>query len=144
MESRAAEGIAEQLGGEVVMATRILVDRLDSMYQVFEQLELPRNSKVYAVAMPCAHHRYDRNINYDIGRVRYFKDAFIRNEPVDPISIDCLCANSHVYPYPVLLDGHHRLCGAILARAVWIPATFGGRVDLLRYLQGKRKTAPQE
>jgi hypothetical protein len=42
----------------------------------------------------------------------------------------------------MLLDGHHRLCGACLSFQEWVPALYSGRLDLLNYLTGKRKTAP--
>jgi hypothetical protein len=49
-----------------------------------------------------------------------------------------------IYPVPVLLDGHHRFAAYVLSRRRYVPAAYGGRVDLLHYLEGKRSTMPLE
>lgn len=87
-------------------------------------------------------HGWWRTAFYHRGRALYFAELLAAGEAVDPISIDCECWGRTIYPVPVLLDGYHRLAGALLARAEKLPATFGGRVDLRDYLTGRRRTRP--
>ena len=77
---------------------------------------------------------------WDIGRVRFFYEELLAGKTVDPIMIDNVCEGGNVEPS--LLDGHHRLVASRLARVPTIPADYSGRVDLLNYLTGKRKTCP--
>jgi hypothetical protein len=86
-------------------------------------------------------HRSDDD-EWHFGRVRFFYDRFLAGKPVDPITVDNHCHNGIIYPEPDVLDGHHRLAGALYARVKRIPAYYSGRVDLLNYLKGKRKTVP--
>lgn len=76
---------------------------------------------------------------WDYGRIRYFYETLRSGGTVDPIEID---SDRVGPPVPVLYDGHHRLAAAWLACCATIPAYYGGRVDLLRYLTGQRKTLP--
>jgi hypothetical protein len=78
------------------------------------------------------------------GRIRYFYEMLRSGEALDPIVLDNKCANGHVYPILVLVDGHHRLCAADLAEAQTIPVLYSGRVDLLKWLEGKRAKRPEE
>lgn len=66
----------------------------------------------------------------------------LRRMQLEAIDIDNRCDYGHIYPEPVLLDGHHRLAASHLASASIILANYGGRVDLLRYLIGARKSCP--
>jgi hypothetical protein len=79
---------------------------------------------------------------WDYGRVRFFHERLMAGKELDPIMVDNECRNGHIYPEPVLIDGHHRLAASHLAGVKTIPASYSGRVDLLDYLTGKRKTAP--
>lgn len=79
---------------------------------------------------------------WDYGRIRYFYERLLAGAPLDAIEVDNECNFGRIYPEPVLLDGHHRLAAAHLAGAPFILASYGGRVDLLRYLTGARKTCP--
>lgn len=81
-------------------------------------------------------------LDWHYGRMRYFFEEFRAGRTVDPIEIDNVCDRGHIYPIPIVLDGHHRLAGAYLAGARIIPATYGGLVSLRQYLTGRRKTAP--
>lgn len=85
-----------------------------------------------------------RTAFYHRGRVLHFAEVLAAGEEVDPISVDCECDRHNIYPVPVLLDGYHRLAGAVLAGAENLPAVYGGRVDLLNYLTGKRRNRPHE
>lgn len=79
---------------------------------------------------------------WDYGRIRYFYECLLTGKTLNAIEIDNECNFGRIYPVPVLLDGHHRLAAAYLAGAQVILASYGGRIDLLRYLTGARKTCP--
>lgn len=79
---------------------------------------------------------------WDYGRIRFFYERLLASETLEPVDVDNRCDYGHIYPEPVLLDGHHRLAASHLANAPTILANYGGRVDLLRYLTGARKTCP--
>jgi hypothetical protein len=79
---------------------------------------------------------------WDYGRIRHFYERLLAGETLDAISVDNECDRGRIYPIPVLLDGHHRLAASRLAGARIIHANYGGRIDLLRYLTGARKTCP--
>ena len=81
-------------------------------------------------------------LRWDYGRIRFFYERLLAGETLEPIDVDNRCDYGHIYAEPVLLDGHHRLAAAHLANALIIFANYGGRVDLLRYLIGARKTCP--
>ena len=80
---------------------------------------------------------------WDYGRIRFFYEQLLAGVVLDPITIDNECYNNQIYPVPILLDGHHRLAAAHLAGVPTICASYGGRLDLLRYLTGTRKTCPE-
>lgn len=60
----------------------------------------------------------------------------------DPLQMDNDCFNGCIYPIPVILDGWHRFFAHRFLGMDKIPVSYSGRIDLLRYLTGKRKTAP--
>lgn len=80
--------------------------------------------------------------SWDYGRIRFFYEELLANKTLDAIEVDNQCDFGHIYPVPVLLDGHHRLAASHLAGARIILVSYAGRIDLLRYLTGKRKTCP--
>lgn len=79
---------------------------------------------------------------WDLGRIRYFYERIVTGQGVDPIDVDNICAHGRVYPIPTVIDGHHRLIAAVVARAR-IPMQYGGRVDLRDYLTGRRRRPPK-
>lgn len=79
---------------------------------------------------------------WDYGRIRFFYEQLLEGVTLDAIQVDNECGGGRIYPIPILLDGHHRLAASHLAGAQIIQASYGGRVDLLRYLTGARKTCP--
>lgn len=79
---------------------------------------------------------------WDYGRIRHFYERLLAGETLDAIEVDNECDGRHIYPVPILSDGHHRLAASHLAKVLIIRANYGGRLDLLRYLTGKRKTCP--
>lgn len=62
----------------------------------------------------------------------------------DPIHLDNDCDGNRIYPIPIILDGWHRYFAHVATGDNIIKVIYGGRVDLLRYLEGKRKTCPQD
>lgn len=76
-----------------------------------------------------------RDDAYHLGRVRYFMDQFIAQKEVEPIEIDCLWSRESP-DRPDLIDGHHRLCGAIIAAMPEIPAYLGGPMEMIDWLKG--------
>lgn len=81
---------------------------------------------------------------WDYGRIRHFYERLLAGAKLDAIEVDNQCDFGHVYPVPILLDGHHRLAASHLAGAPIILVSYSGRLDLLRYLTGARKTCPVE
>ena len=79
---------------------------------------------------------------WDYGRIRHFYEQLLAGETLDAIDVDNECEWGRIYPVPLVLDGHHRLAASHLAGAPIICVNYGGRVDLLRYLTGRRKTCP--
>jgi hypothetical protein len=79
---------------------------------------------------------------WDYGRIRYFYEQLLSGHVLDPIEVDNECYGDRIYPVPIVNDGHHRLAASHLAKARFIHATYGGRVDLCRYLTGRRSTRP--
>jgi len=128
------------------MAHRVLVKRLTELYDPFSALRFfPRKGEVER-AKPVSKHEPDygkRTRKYHAGRIKFFIDILAQGGKINPISVDNQCEGGHIYPEPTLLDGHHRLAAAELHGEKWISVSYGGRLDLLRYLQGRRKTCPQ-
>jgi hypothetical protein len=79
---------------------------------------------------------------WDYGRIRHFYERCLAGEKLDAIKVDNECNFGHIYPVPILLDGHHRLAASHLAGTTIILVSYSGRLDLLRYLTGARKTCP--
>ena len=72
--------------------------------------------------------------------MRFFYEEIRAGQKLDPIVID---NDWTLSPYPIIDDGHHRLAAHHIAGCRIIRAWYGGRVDLLDYLTGKRKTRPR-
>ena len=119
----------------------ILVDRLAAIYRPWDQIGVcPAEVRGFPATQ--FQPMEQRDHDYDIGRVLYFRNLVQAGAEVEPIQMDNVCEGDRVYPEPLLLDGHHRLCGYILAGAKTVPTLYGGRVDLLHFLTGKRKSCP--
>lgn len=80
---------------------------------------------------------------WSYGRIRHFYEQLLADQTLDAIEVDNVCDYGHIYPEPILLDGHHRLAASHLAGAQIILASYGGRVDLLRYLTGAQRLCPE-
>lgn len=86
----------------------------------------------------------ERDMEYHKGRVKFFVDQLQKGLELEPIEVDNACEGCHIYPYPVVPDGNHRLLAYWAAKRKTIPATYGGRIDLLKYLEGKSRKKPEE
>lgn len=78
---------------------------------------------------------------YHYGRIRYFLDQFNDQKKVHPVQVDTRW-NYHTPTGLDLLDGHHRLAGAILAGVTKIPVDYSGPIDALPWLRGETDNRP--
>ena len=140
---------------------KILVDRLLKLYNPYRAI-LGENARITQFRKKCydwtKYEEVGYEPNYDKRKYRYhvlrcqsfMKDleavgrVFAGIHFFEPIIIDNCCFNGHITPQPVVIDGHHRLIAADLFGLKIIRVSYSGRIDLLRYLEGKRKTCPQE
>lgn len=132
-------------------ASKVLVERLWALYAWPEQ-NLPMRGMTIGKlltypAQPIyvsdeARTRKQPTRAWDYGRIRHFYERLLDGATLDAIEVDNECDFGRIYPVPVLIDGHHRLAASHLAGTTIIPVSYGGRIDLLRYLTGARKTCP--
>jgi hypothetical protein len=81
-------------------------------------------------------------------RIRYIAETPSIME--DPIEVDNRCGNQSfcpgpvlaIYPEPIITDGNHRFLAHVWKKLKTIPASYGGRVDLLEYLTGESEEMP--
>ena len=86
---------------------------------------------------------------FHLGRVKYLLGCFQSWKPLskryylrmDPIVVD-YGWDRLVPTGPILVDGHHRFCAAILGDVPKIRADFSGPVKDIRYFMGRRNTRP--
>jgi uncharacterized protein (DUF433 family) len=76
---------------------------------------------------------------YHVSRVVYFVQ---HPEEIKNIEIDNICDDYSILPLADIIDGWHRLMAAKYLGMDKIHVIYGGRADVLRYLQAKRKTLP--
>lgn len=117
------------------------------MYRVIKRGD-PKSLHAYR-AQPAYISDHERTLKsptlaWDIGRIRFFYEELKAGKCLDPVLVDNECEGMHIYPIPILLDGHHRLAAHWLAKVPTIPVHYGGRIDLKNYLTGRRKTCPKE
>lgn len=130
-----------------VVINYLRVDRLLKYWVELDGAEgLLQDSSWLGTVEPISefYEEYERLDAYHKGRVRYFVDCLRAGQTLDPIVIDNVCHGMCVYPIPKFLDGNHRFMAHVLTGRTTIPASYGGRVDLLRYLEGKRRQCPSE
>lgn len=76
---------------------------------------------------------------WHIGRIIYFIN---HPDEIKNIEIDNACINGDILPLPIIIDGHHRFAAAQWlqhkGKMCRIHCLYGGRIDVLEYLQGKR------
>ena len=131
--------------------SKLLVERLWALYRWPERglpmrtmtlKKLLRYRSQAAYVSDEARTRKQPTRAWDYGRIRFFCEQLLAGVTLDAIDVDNECGDEFIYPEPVLLDGHHRLAASHLAGVKIILANYGGRIDLLRYLTGARKTCP--
>lgn len=118
----------------------ILTERLLELYDPWAALGVKPEQVSTPTQDQFIPHHTNRDLDYDLGRIAFFRDYGFE----DPLELDNICESGRIYPLPNLVDGHHRLCGAALAKRERVPAIYGGRVDLLNWLKGCRKTPPTD
>lgn len=130
---------------------KVIVERLWSLYAWPERnLPMRRMTLEKLLTYPAqpvyvcdkARTRKQPTRAWDYGRIRHFYEQLLAGVMLDAIEVDNECNWGRIYPIPVLLDGHHRLAASHLAGTPIILVNYGGRLDLLRYLTGARKTCP--
>lgn len=73
--------------------------------------------------------------DYHISRVAYFVQ---HPEEITDIDVDNQCIGMHITSRAIVTDGWHRLMAAYILGLETIEVNYGGRVDVLEYLQGLR------
>lgn len=139
------------IGPELLTPSKVIVSRLWALYE-WPEFNLPMRKmtveKILRYPSQPAYvsdekrTRKQPTLAWDYGRIRYFYEELLSGVTLDAIEVDNECNFGRIYPVPILLDGHHRLAASHLAEAPIILVSYGGRLDLLRYLTGKRKTCP--
>lgn len=75
--------------------------------------------------------------DWHIGRIIYFIN---HPDEIRDIDIDNECSNGFILPQPIIVDGWHRYAAAKWlydqGRLTEIHCRYGGRTDILEYLQG--------
>lgn len=128
------------------MSITILVERLLSCFDPFDVLDLDSEKDDPLSCDPIAEFRTfnRRTRRYHLGRIHYFINRLLLGEELDPVEIDNACAGRYILPIPILLDGHHRLCAAVIVGERTIQTNYGGRVDVKNWLSGRRAQRPKE
>lgn len=85
-------------------------------------------------------HKVIESKEFHVARVAYFVQT---PSEIKGLSVDNDCYGYNIYPKAVVIDGWHRLMAAYILGMEKIKVNYGGRMDVLRYLQGKRKTVPK-
>jgi len=127
----------------------LLVDRLAKMCTWHDALYVGLTVEKLR-AYPCIgefredRERFGFDDGWHLGRVRFFVEQLQAGVKLDPIVVDNVCDRGHIYAVPLIVDGHHRFAASCIARAPTIAASYGGRVDLRRYLTGDLATPPSD
>lgn len=77
----------------------------------------------------------NKDKDYHISRVAYFVQ---HPDEICDIDIDNLCVHNHITSTAIITDGWHRLMAACILGIKTINVNYGGRTDVLEYLQGLR------
>lgn len=129
------------------MPDSILVNRLARFYDPFSSLfykglaELPEDFFDVEPAEFVANSYRSSYKDYDRRRIAYFVDRLRRRTPIEPIEVDndipAYHAGPPIWGPPIIIDGHHRACAAILVGRRRINCEYSGLVDTLEWLSGK-------
>jgi hypothetical protein len=123
---------------------KILIKRLTEVWNPWEALrieKLSHNQAWLREVEPLRVYRDDlRGPAYHKRRIRFFLERIRAREELEPI---CVANYSPKYPLPCVDDGNHRLIACILTHQKYVAATYEGRLDVLRYLEGRRAGFPR-
>lgn len=127
------------------MINHLLVSRLRESCDLASHEALLADVSWIDTVQPLARFREEtrRGLVYHRRRVRHFVNELRAGRALDPIEVDNVCGHNCIYAEPLLIDGNHRLLAHVIAGKERVPAIYSGRVDLLRYLEGKRKSRPE-
>lgn len=78
---------------------------------------------------------------FHIARVAWF---VLHPKEIKAIEIDnaITCDGKEILPEAIIVDGWHRILAAKILEMPKVKVVYYGRMDVLNYLQGKRKTEP--
>lgn len=124
---------------------RILVGRLYSAYDPFSALfgdYVPKacySPQTEPAEFITVEARWKLSIadldQWNCGRIAFFRRALRRRKKTDPIELD-----NEAFRWslggPIVTDGHHRLCAAILEKRRHIRCSYSGLVKTLQWLKG--------
>lgn len=144
--------ITEEYNGDIILIEK-LIEFLPSEYWEWDdvgQINLEDISVAMHEGIPEISDPYGdmwnhpvfekRSRDWHIGRVLYF---IKHPNEIRDIEIDNECNNGWILPQPVIVDGWHRYAAARWlfdqGKLFEIHCRYGGRMDLLEYLQGKTK-----
>lgn len=83
----------------------------------------------------------NRTKEWHIRRVIYFIKY---HNKIKPIIVDNEVLNGYILPQPIIVDGHHRAMAKFILGHKYLTIEYGGRKDILNYLQGKTDIKPIE
>lgn len=151
LESQGADFIPlKEYNGDIIRIDR-LIEFLPTKYWSWDgakkiylddisaaiQKALPEISSPYGDTWkyPVTEHK---SREWHIGRIIYFIN---HPDEIKDVEIDNECNGSYILPRPIIVDGWHRYAAArwlySRGKLFKIHCKYGGRIDILEYLQGK-------
>lgn len=151
LESQGADFIPlKEYNGDIIRIDR-LIEFLPTKYWSWDgakkiylddisvaiQKALPEISSPYGDTWkyPVTEHK---SREWHIGRIIYFIN---HPDEIKDIEIDNECNGGYILPRPIIVDGWHRYAAArwlySQGKLIKIHCKYGGRIDILEYLQGK-------
>ena len=151
LESQGADFIPlKEYNGDIIRIDR-LIEFLPTKYWSWDgakkiylddisaaiQKALPEISSPYGDTWkyPVTEHK---SREWHIGRIIYFIN---HPDEIKDVEIDNECNGSYILPRPIMVDGWHRYAAArwlySRGKLFKIHCKYGGRIDILEYLQGK-------
>ena len=125
------------------MPDSILVNRLLRHYNPFHFLfgkDLEELPEKYFQAEPIefapAWDRSSRR-DYDKRRIVHFIHKLRRGEPIDPIELDNDIIGKATWGPPIITDGHHRACAAIIVKRRRVECEYSGLLKTLKWRKGE-------
>lgn len=123
------------------LVSNIIVQKFRELYWPEGVLDHYTLKSVLAAKQVPSHRVFLRTNAANFGRVHFFYNQLKAGNTLDPVEIDW--SWSSYGPEDIcLLDGHHRYVAYVFAHKKWMPATYSGPVDALRWLEGKSRRRP--